>query len=339
MFEFELPTRTATQRRKFIAFLGSTVVAWPLFARAQHPTMPVIGFLHAGSPGPFADLAFVLGLKAAGFIDRQNTLIEYRWAGGAYERLPMLAAELMDLRVNVIAAFGTAAARIAKPASVGVTPAVPVVFSIGSDPVAEGFVRSLDRPGGNMTGATSIAGGLAPKRLDLLREFLGRNSAVAILINPENPLSETEGRNAEEASRVAGQRLQVLTATSEREIETVFASLKQRKIAGLVVSVDAFFFRQISRLAQLATQYDVPAIGPLREFAAEGGLMSYGASIFNVNHQAGTYTGKILKGAQPADLPVLGPTTFDFTINLATAKFLGLEPPPKLLALADEVIE
>jgi len=326
------------RRRQFITLVGGAA-AWPLPARAQRLALPTIGFLHAGSPGPFADLGFVLGLKGAGFIEGQNTLIEYRWASEAYERLPMLAAELMDLRVNVIAAFGTPAARIAKAASVGVTPAVPVVFSIGSDPVAEGFVRNLDRPGGNMTGAISIAGGLAPNRVDLLREFLGPNSAVAILINPENPLGEMEGRTAEEASRVAGQRLQVLTATNEREIETAFASLKQRKIAGLAISVDAFLFRQISQLAGLATQYGVPAIGPLREFAAEGGLMSYGTSIFDVHRHAGTQTGKILKGAQPADLPVVRPTTFSFAINLATAKSLGLEPPPKLLALADEFIE
>jgi putative ABC transport system substrate-binding protein len=266
--------------------------------------------------------------------------IEYREARGAYERLPTLAAELVAMPVDIIYAGGTPAARAAKIASVKARPAVPIVFAMASDPVAEGFVESLNRPGGNITGVTSIAAALAPKRLDLVREFLRDDAAVAILINPVNPLSRAERRETEIAAEVIGQRLAVVTASNEGEIDEAFATIKKQKHVGaLIIAADVFFYSQMQRLATLATQHALPVIGPLREFAVEGGLLSYGASIAEVNRQAGIITGKVLKGARPANLPVQQPTKFELVLNLKTAKRLSIEISPKLLALADEVIE
>ncbi len=326
-------------RREFIMLLGGAA-AWPLGARAQQQAMPVVGILGAGSPAPLFTVALAQGLKESGYTESQNVRIEYRWARGAYDLLPKMADELVSLPVNVLATFGTAAARVVKGASVKVSPPVPVVFSFGSDPVAEGLVASLNRPGGNMTGATSIAGSLAPKRLELLRSLLGDDDAsLAILINPDNPLAELERADAETAARTLGQRLEVLTARNESEIDTAFASLKQRHIRGLIIAVDTFYFGQMRQMAALASRLAVPAIGPLQEFAAAGGLMTYGPSIQEVNRQAAIYVGKVLKGARPADLPVMQPTKFELVINLKTAKALGLNVPPTLLARADEVIE
>jgi putative ABC transport system substrate-binding protein len=277
-------------------------------------------------------------LKENGYIDCQNVRIEYRWARGAYERLPALALELVDLRVAVIATIGTSAVRIAKDAAASVTPAIPVVFSIGSDPVAEGLVASFNLPGGHVTGVTSIAAALGPKRLELVRELLG-DKAVAILINPANPLGETEKRETEIAAQALGLQIEVLTGREDREIEMAFTGLERRRIGVLILAVDTFFYTRMRRMAALAAQYRVPVIGPLREFAAEGGLMSYGTSIGEVNRQVGMYVAKVLKGSRPADLPVLQPTKFELVINLKTAKTLGLEVPPTLLARADEAIE
>ena len=326
------------KRRDFIGLLGGAA-AWPLAARAQQPAMPVIGYLHSASPWQFTT-DFLQGLREAGYVEHQNVLIEYRWARGAYERLPALAAELVALQVDVIFAGGTPAARIAKTASI-IKPArpIPVVFAAATDPVAEGFVASLNRPGGNMTGVTSIAGALAPKRLDLMHEFLRRDTAIAILINPGNVLSEAERKDAEAASGAIGQRLEVLTARTEDEIDKAFGLLKQQRVGALVIAADAFYYGQMQRLATLAAQHAVPTIGPLREFAAEGGLMSYGARIHDVYRKAGVVVGKVLKGAQPSDLPVQQPTQFEMVINLRAAKALGINLSPKLLALADEVIE
>ncbi len=319
--------------------LGGAVATWPLAARAQQAPMPVVGILGAGSPAPLFTVALAQGLKESGYTESQNVRIEYRWARGAYDLLPKMADELVQLPVNILATFGTAAARVAKAASVKVSPPVPVVFSFGSDPVAEGLVASLNRPGGNMTGSTSIAGSLAPKRLELLRAFLGDDAGLAILINPDNPLAGPERADAETGARTLGQRLEVLTARNESEIDTAFASLKQRHISGLIVAVDTFYFGQMRRMAALAARLAVPAIGPLQEFAAAGGLMTYGPSIQEVNRQAAIYVGKVLKGARPADLPVMQPTKFELAINLKAAKALGLEVPPTLLVAADEVIE
>jgi ABC-type uncharacterized transport system substrate-binding protein len=278
-------------------------------------------------------------LREGGYVERQNVLIEYRWARGAYERLPALAAELMSLHVDVIAAFAMPAARAAKTASVKFAPAIPVVFSIGADPVVEGLVESLNRPGGNLTGVTSIASALASKRLELMREFLPDDAALALLMNPASPGNEAERRGAEAASQTIGQRLEILTASNEGEIDRAFAALRERRISALIIGTDTFYFGQMQRLATLAAQYRVPAIGPMREFAAEGGLLSYGTNIHEVNRQAGIVTAKVLKGARPADLPIMQPTKFELVINLKTAKALGLTVPPSLLAIADEVIE
>jgi putative ABC transport system substrate-binding protein len=283
--------------------------------------------------------SFRQGLRDEGFIEDHNILIESRAANGAYQRLPALADELVGLKVDLIAAFGTPAVRIAKSASVKVVPPIPVVFSMGSDPVSDGFVESLSRPGGNLTGVTSIAGTLAPKRLELVREFLRDDAAIAILINPSNPLSESERKDAEAASRAIGQRLEVLTASTHAEIDKAFGDLKDRKISVLIIAVDTFYYSQMQRMAALARQTAVPIIGPLRAFAAEGGVLSYGTSIPDVNRQAGVLAGKVLKGAKPAELPVQQPTKFELVVNLNTAKALGIELSPKLLALADEVIE
>jgi putative tryptophan/tyrosine transport system substrate-binding protein len=326
------------RRRAFITLLG-TAAMWPLAARAQQPAMPVIGFLNAASPAQFLDAAFREGLREAGFIEGQNVTIESRWAKGAYERLPALAAELLQLRIDLLTALGTSAVRVAKSATATSTPTIPVVFSMGSDPVAEGFVESLNRPGGNMTGTTSIAGSLAPKRLELMREFLRDDAPIGILINPTNPLSEAELRDAEAASRSIGQRVEVFTASNQAEIEQAFAAFKQRRISILIISVDTFYYTQMRRMGTLAAQARIPIIGPLREFAVEGGLLSYGTNIADIVRQAGVMAGKVLKGAKPAELPVQQPTKFELVVNLKAAKALGIELSPKLLAIADEVIE
>jgi putative ABC transport system substrate-binding protein len=306
------------ERREFITLLGGAAAAWPVVALGQQPAMPVVGVLGAGSAAPLTTVALAQGLKESGYTEGENVRIEYRWARGAYDLLPTMADELVNLPVNVLATFGTAAARVAKAASAKVSPPVPVVFSFGSDPVAEGLVASLNRPGGNMTGSTSIAGSLAPKRLELLRAVLGDDAMLAILINPDNPLAGPERADAETAARTLGQRLEVLTARNETEIDAAFATLKQRHINGVIIAVDTFYFGQMRRMAALAARFAVPAIGPLQEFAAAGGLMTYGPSIREVNRQAAIYVGKVLKGSRPADLPVMQPTKFELVINLKT---------------------
>jgi ABC-type uncharacterized transport system substrate-binding protein len=327
------------ERREFITLLGGAAAAWPVVALGQQPAMPVVGVLGAGSAAPLTTVALAQGLKESGYTEGENVRIEYRWARGAYDLLPTMADELVNLPVNVLATFGTAAARVAKAASAKVSPPVPVVFSFGSDPVAEGLVASLNRPGGNMTGSTSIAGSLAPKRLELLRAVLGDDAMLAILINPDNPLAGPERADAETAARTLGQRLEVLTARNETEIDAAFATLKQRHINGVIIAVDTFYFGQMRRMAALAARFAVPAIGPLQEFAAAGGLMTYGPSIREVNRQAAIYVGKVLKGSRPADLPVMQPTKFELVINLKTAKSLGLTEPNTLLVAANEVVE
>jgi len=304
----------------------------------QRSAMPVLGVLHSTSPSLLGS-TFLQGLREEGYVEGQSIRIEYRSPEGVYERLPALAAELVALRVAAILALGTPAARAAKTASAKATLAIPVIFSMASDPVMEGFVANLNRPGGNITGVTSIAGALAPKRLDLIREVLHNDAAVAILINPGNPLSGAEHKGTADAARAIGQRLEVLTASNQGEIEQAFATIKQRRIGALIIAADIFFYSQMKRLAALAAQYAVPAIGPLREFATEGGLLSYGASVREVTRQAGAVAGKVLKGAKPADLPVEQPTKFELVINLKTAKALGLTIPQTLLVRADQVIE
>ena len=321
------------KRREFITLLGGAAAVWPLAVRAQQ-TMPVVGVLGSAS-AQFKD-AFVRGLSEAGYVEGQNVRVEYRWAAGAYDRLSAMADELVNLRVNVIATFGAAAAPVAKAAS---TKVFPVVFVLGSDPVAEGLVASLNLPGGNVTGATTITGTLTAKRLELLRAAVGGKAAMAILINPSNPLGLAERRGAEAAARETNQTLDILTARNESEIVATFASLKERRIGALIIGSDSFYLGQMRWMAALAAHNEMPAIGPSQEFTAAGGLMNYGPSIADGARQVGVYVGKVLKGARPADLPVVQPTKFELAINLKAAKALGLDVPQTLLAIADEVIE
>jgi putative ABC transport system substrate-binding protein len=324
------------RRREFIGALAASAFL-PQTAMTQ--SVPLVGILNSGAPTPFTDGAFEAGLREVGFTRGQNVRIETRWSQGNYEQLPALAADLIHQRPDVLLTGGTPAARVGKAASGNANQIVPMVFAMGSDPVAEGLVTSLSRPGGHLTGITSMAGALAPKRMELGREFLRSDRAVALLINPGNPLAVVERGDSESAARAIGQGLEVLTARNDAEIETAFASLQGRRIAVLMIAVDTYFFARMRQMAQLAERYGIPAIGPLREFAASGGLMSYGASIGDVNRLAGVYAGKVLAGTKPADLPVLQPTKFELVLNLRSAKALGIEFSPKLLALADEVIE
>jgi putative tryptophan/tyrosine transport system substrate-binding protein len=328
------------RRREFIVTLvGGSAVAWPLALRARQPAIPVVGFINAGVPQALAVFAaaFAQGLNETGYVEGRNVTIEYHWASGAYERLPEIATDLVARRVAVIAVFGAVASRMTKAAIAGSS--IPMVFANGSDPVADGLVTSLGRPGGNITGVTTIAASIVPKRLEFLRATVPAVVAMAIVINPDNPFSVAEQRATQEAARDRGQQLEVLTARNESEIEAVFAMLAKRHIGAVIISTDLFFFAQMDRFAALAVRNVVPASAPYREFPVSGGLMSYGASVAEAYREAGIYTGRILKGEKPGDLPVMQPTKFDLIINLRTAKALGLTVPPTLLALADEVIE
>jgi putative ABC transport system substrate-binding protein len=323
--------------RRDLLILGGTTIALPLAARAQQKAMPVIGFL--GSIGPIAPQmdAFHQGLSETGYVEGQNVTVEYRWAGGSYDRLPALAADLVGRKVDLIVATGgDVSALTAKSA----TSTIPIVFtSIARDPVELGLVASLARPGGNVTGFSGLIIELSPKRVELLSELVPQARVIALLVNPSNPSTERAVRDVQEAARAKGVQLQVLKAGSESEIDAAFASLVQLHAAALVVAGDAFFASRRDQLAALASRHAVPAIYPLRQFAVAGGLISYGPSLIVIWRQAGIYAGRILNGAKPADLPVQQPTTFELVINLNTAKALGLTVPQLLLATADEVIE
>jgi len=326
------------RRREFVASVGAiggTAVAWPLGVRAQHQPMPVIGFLSAiTSYGPFL-VAFRKGLADAGYVEGENVAIEYRWAEGRYDQLPELASELVRRQVAVIvAAGGNQSARAAKAA----TTTVPIVFYSG-DPVAEGLVSSLNRPGGNMTGMSTFAPALGGKRVDLLRELLPGASALAMLINPNYAPAAAEAAETENAARALGHKLSVFKASSEGGIEAAFATLAQQRPDALIVGADPFFNSRREQLATLAVRNSILAIYVWREFVVAGGLMSYGDDFADGYRQLGIYVGRILKGANPADLPVIRPTKFELVINVKTAKALGLKFPPTMLATADEVIE
>jgi putative tryptophan/tyrosine transport system substrate-binding protein len=323
-------------RRKFLAALGGAAVAWPLAARAQQPAMPVIGFLNGGSPDANRVAAFRQGLNEIGYIEGRNLAIEYHWAEGQYDRLPALAADLVRRPVNVIAATSTPAAITAK----ATTTTIPIVFITSSDPVQLGLAASLNRPGANLTGATTLAIEITPKRLEILHELLPTAKLFALLVNPTNPYADILSRNVQAAARTLGLQLHILHASTEHDFDTVFATLVQLRAGGLVIGgIEIFFESRRGQLAALALRHSIPTIYQSREFAVAGGLMGYGGNTMDSYRLAGLYTGRILKGEKPADLPVQQVTKVDLIINLKTAKVLGLDIPPTLLARADEVIE
>ena len=324
-------------RRQFIFALGGATLAWPLAARAQQPAMPVIGFLNSASPDNYEPMvdAFRQGLKETGYVEGQNVAIEYRWAGGQYDRLPAMAADLVRRQVAVIVANtpGNLAAKAA-------TTTIPIVFTTAGDPVQIGLVASLNRPGGNVTGVTNVSVELGPKWLELLHELVPTATIIALLVNPTSPnLTESTTKDLQAAARTLGLKLHVLHASSERDFDKVFATLVRLRVGGLVIGSDPFFNSRSEQLAALTVRYAVPTIFQTRAFVAAGGLISYGGSVAGTYHQVGMYTGRILKGEKPADLPVQQSTKVELFINLKTANALGLTVPDKLLVAADEVIE
>jgi putative tryptophan/tyrosine transport system substrate-binding protein len=325
------------KRRVFITLLGGAAATWPLAGRAQQRAMPVIGLLGSATASewtPYVD-AFHQGLRETGYVEGRNLAIEARWANNQYDQLPPLVAELVQRRVTVIVAFSTPAAHAAKAA----TATIPIVFTTIADPVQIGLVASLNRPGGNITGSTDLDVEVGPKRLEILHEAVPTAKIIALLVNPTNSNHETQSRGLQVAASKLGLQLHVLNASTERDFDTAFATLRQTKADGLVIASDVFFNSQSRQLAALTIRHAVPAIFQNREFAAAGGFMTYSGSIRDLYHQAGIYTGRILNGEKPADLPVVQGTKLELIINLKTAKALGITIPLPLLGRADEVIE
>jgi putative ABC transport system substrate-binding protein len=325
------------RRRDFITLLGGAV-GWPLAARAQQGAMPAIGFIRADTPeASVAQVAaFRQGLSETGYVEKQNITIEYRWAAPAhYDQLPALAADLVRRKVSVIAATTTQAALAAKAA----TASVPIVFETGLDPIKLGLVASLNRPGGNITGVTQLSSELVSKRLGLLHDLLPAAATIGFLVNPIYPGAESQARDLQEAARTLGLQVHVLNAGTEAEIKTAFLNFAKLRVGALFLAASPLFAGRAEQFATLAAHYALPTFYQYREYVAAGGLISYGASLTDAYRQAGVYTGRILKGEKPADLPILQPTKFELVINLKTAKALGLTIPPGVLAIADEVIE
>jgi len=327
------------RRRKFIALLGSAAAAWQVAARAQQqPATPVIGFMRNSSAVASAPILEALrkGLSESGYIEGQNVTIEYRWADGQDDRLPKLAADLVQHHCSVIIGAGNAAALAAKAA----TAATPIVFATGDDPIQLDLVASLNRPGGNVTGVFFYSGGtLIAKQLELVHELVPKGNLVGILVNPTSPISGSQIRDAQAVAPVLGQQLHILNVSSERDIDTAFVTMAQKRADALINLGNALFFGYRDRIVGLAAHYKLPAMYDVRDYVADGGLMSYGASLTDAYRQVGVYTARILKGTKPSELPVIVPTKYEFVINVKTAKALGLDIPAKLLALTDEVIE
>jgi putative tryptophan/tyrosine transport system substrate-binding protein len=325
------------KRREFITLIGGAA-AWPMVARAQQPLMPVIGLLGTASAAEWTDLvaAFRQGLGQTGFFEGQNLRAEYLWADGQFDRLPALAAELVQHQVAVIVTTGSAnSTRAAKVA----TATIPIVFVIGTDPVKLGLVASFNRPGGNMTGVSWLAAALGAKQLELVTDLLPNATMIAMLVNPDNTVSESELKEVQEVSRARGREIFGLRASSEREIDAAFATLIRQRVGALLVSSDSLFFARRDQLVTLAARHAVPAIYPVREYAAAGGLMSYGTRLSDAYRQVGVYTGRILKGEKPGDLPIVQASKVELVVNLKTAKSLGITLPLTLLGRTDEVIE
>jgi putative tryptophan/tyrosine transport system substrate-binding protein len=332
-----LGAELAVTRREFITLVAGAAAVWPIAARAQQP-IPKIGWLfgvsaEAGQP---TLAAFRKALSDAGYVEGRDVQFEYRWADGNYDRLPSMAADLVARSVTLIVTGGGEPAAFAAKAA---TSSIPIVMVVGSDPVKEGLIHSLNRPGGNITGATVFSYQMESKRLSLLHEAAPAAKTIAVLLNPSNPAAELQLRDVREAAPRIGIEVLTFNANTENEFESIFATMAQRQAGGLVVAADPFFNSRRTRLIALAEQYRLPAIYEWRQFAVDGGLMSYGTVLTDAYSQAGTYAGRILKGEKPGDLPVVQPTNFQFVINLKTAKALGLEIPPTLSARADEVFE
>jgi putative tryptophan/tyrosine transport system substrate-binding protein len=324
------------RRREFIKLLGGAATVWPLAARGQQAAMPVVGFLNSASAESFAPYvaAFRQGLSETGYIEGRNVAVEYRWADEQYDRLPALAADLVRRHADVIAAN-----QISAEAAKAATGTIPIVFTTALDPVQLGLVAALNRPGGNLTGVTTLNVELLPKRIELLHQLSPSATDVALLVNPTNPSAEGLSRDAQVAARSLGLRLQVLEASNESDFETAFTTLTRMHGGGLVIGPDPFFVSRSAQLAALALRQGVPTVFEFRQFVASGGLMSYGGSLTDVYRLAGVYVGRVLKGEKPAELPVHQSTKVELMVNLRTALALGLEVPPALLARADEVIE
>jgi putative tryptophan/tyrosine transport system substrate-binding protein len=325
------------KRREFVTLIAGATAGLPFVARAQQPTLPVIGYLGAASPNTYAPMLARLrdGLHEAGFDEGRNVTIEYRWANGQYDLLPALAADLVRRRVAVLIVSASAAALAARAA----TTSIPIVFSVGEDPVTAGMVASMNRPGGNATGVYTLINGLEAKRLDLLRELVPQDKKIGAIVNPDRPGAEAQMKDLKEAAGALGQVVHFLNASSERNLETVFSSISQLRIEALLVGADVSYIIWREKFVSLAARYAIPTIYSSREFALSGGLMSYGPNLVEGYRQVGIYTGQIIRGAKPDDLPVVQSAKFELVINLKAAKQLALTIPPGIVAIADEVIE